>query len=283
MKQTLSKLMLTMHKQCQAMLKRIYQLFPKKKMEYLHYYFDFLWAMTEKEIKARYKRAVFGFLWVILNPLLQMIIIGAIFSFFIKIPNYFLFLFIGLLPWQFFSMSLSKATSSIVYERALLQKAKFPIEAIPLSIILSNFLNMIISFLLFLPVILFLAGPTLKMILIAIPVFLWLLIFTIGISLLTASLNVKWRDVNFFVQTILLLWFYATPVLYSLELIPEKLYFIFALNPLTSIFEILHYSFLGQGVIDPVILSVNIVVSLFVFITGIFVFNKEKRFFVDWL
>jgi ABC-2 type transport system permease protein len=239
--------------------------------------------MTEKEIKARYKRAVFGFLWVILNPLLQMIIIGAIFSFFIKIPNYFLFLFIGLLPWQFFSMSLSKATPSIVNERTLLQKAKFPIEAIPVSIILSNFLNLIISFLLFLPVILFLSGFTLKLLFIVIPVLLWLLIFTIGISLLAASLNVKWRDINFFVQTILLLWFYATPVLYNLKLIPPKLYFIFALNPLTSIIEILHYSFLGQGVIDPVILSVNIVVSLFVIIIGIFVFNKEKRFFVDWL
>src|SRR3989337_4058776 len=97
-------------------------------------YFDFLWEMTEKEIKARYKRAIFGFLWVILNPVLQMIIIGVIFSYFIKIPNYFLFLFTGLLPWQFFSLSLTKATPSIVYERSLLQKARFPIEAIPISI-----------------------------------------------------------------------------------------------------------------------------------------------------
>src|SRR3989344_7145799 len=117
-------------------LKKIYQIIPKRKVDYLRYYFDFLLAMTEKEIKARYKRAVFGFLWVILNPLLQMIIIGAIFSFFIKIPNYFLFLFSGLLPWQFFSLSLSKATQSIVNERELLQKAKFPIEAIPISIVL---------------------------------------------------------------------------------------------------------------------------------------------------
>src|SRR3989304_9448269 len=128
--------------------KRIYQLFPKKKMEYLKHYLDFLWAMTEKEIKARYKRAVFGFLWVVLNPVLQMIIIGAIFSFFIKIPNYFLFLLAGLLPWQFFSTSLSKATPSIVHERSLLQKAKFPIETIPISLILANFFNMVVSFVL---------------------------------------------------------------------------------------------------------------------------------------
>src|SRR3990172_12605877 len=106
--------------------------------ERLKYYSDFLWVMTEKEIKARYKRAVFGFLWVILNPVLQMLIIGAIFSFFIKIPDYFLFLFTGLFAWNFFFLCVSKTTSSIVNERALLQKAKFPTEAIPISIILSN-------------------------------------------------------------------------------------------------------------------------------------------------
>ena len=88
-------------------------------MSDLKQYFDFLWAMTEKEIKARYKRAVFGFLWVILNPVLQMFIIGIIFSFFIKIPNYFLFLFTGLLPWQFFSLSLSKATPSELFFKKL--------------------------------------------------------------------------------------------------------------------------------------------------------------------
>ena len=87
---------------------------------------DFLLAMAEKEIKARYKHAVLGFLWIVLNPLLQMLVIGFIFQFFVpvKVENYFLFLFSGLLPWNFFSMSLSKATPSIVYERSLIQKAK---------------------------------------------------------------------------------------------------------------------------------------------------------------
>ena len=113
-------------------------------------YFDFLWAMTEKEIKVRYKRAMFGFFWIILNPLLQMLIIGLIFSFFIKIPNYFLFLFSGLLLWQFFSLSVSKTTPSFIYERSLLQKAKFPKEAIPISIIISNFFNLLISLILLL-------------------------------------------------------------------------------------------------------------------------------------
>src|SRR4030065_2213260 len=110
-------------------------------------YLNFILAMTEKEIKARYKNVALGFLWMFINPLLQMLIMGSIFSLFIinPPPNYFLFLFIGLLSWNFFSYSITKATTSIVYERTLIQKAKFPREAIPLSIVLSTFFHLLIS------------------------------------------------------------------------------------------------------------------------------------------
>jgi len=246
-------------------------------------YFDFIWAMTEKEIKARYKRAVFGFLWVVLNPLLQMIIIGLIFSVFIKIPNYFLFLFTGLLPWQFFSLSLSKATPSIVYERSLLQKGRFPIEAIPISIILANFFNMMISLVLFLIILIVFQGVTLPQVLFLIPALIWLLVFTLGFSLLTASLNVKYRDVNFLVQTLLILWFYATPIVYSLSIVPPKLLPFFSLNPLTSVFELLHISLLNQGSLNYQIAISNIVISAAVVLIGLFTFRKEFRTFVDWL
>src|SRR3972149_9344389 len=105
-----------------------------KKLKFL----DLLLGMTEKEFKVRYKRTVFGFLWVLINPILQMLVIGFVFRYFIKdpIPNYFLYLIVGLLVWNFFTLSFQKATSSIVNERALIKKANFPREVIPLSIIL---------------------------------------------------------------------------------------------------------------------------------------------------
>jgi len=246
-------------------------------------YFDFIWAMTEKELKARYKRAVFGFLWILLNPLLQMAIIGVILSFFIKIDNYFLFLFSGLLPWQFVSLSLTKATPSIVYERALLQKAKFPIESIPISIVIANFINMAVSFILFFIILLFLGKLDVWAVVLSTPVLIWLLFFTVGLSLLTSSLQVKYRDVNFFVQTALILWFYVTPVLYNLSLIPKELFPVFALNPLTSIFEILHHLLFKQGVIDYRIIAINLLLSILIVFLGIYIFKKEHKYFVDWL
>lgn len=254
---------------------------PKK--EAIRYYFDFLWTMTEKEIKVRYKRAFFGFLWIIFNPLLQMLIIGTIFSYFIKIPNYFLFLFAGLLAWQFFSLSLTKATPSIVNERALIQKAKFPIELIPLSIILSNFFHTAVSFTLLLFVLLIFEKILLIKIIFFPLVLLWLLFLTAGISLLFSTLNVRFRDVNFFVQTLIVLWFYATPVIYSLKLVPAYFYPLFYLNPLTSIFELIHYLLIGNGEIDFNMLFINFGESILLIILGVIVYKKENKYFADWL
>ena len=246
-------------------------------------YFDFLVVMTDKEIKARYKRAVFGFLWVILNPLFQMLVIGLIFSYFINIPNYFLFLFTGLLPWEFFSLSLSKATSSIVYERSLLKKAKFPIEAIPISIVLANFFHLLASFgLLFI-----FLGLTGKLLTINIAWLLlalvWLLVITIGLSLLTASLQVRYRDISFFIKALLMVWFYATPVMYSIKLAPQSLHDWFKLNPLASLIELFHMAILGQESISYGLLTANLGVSILIVFVGIWVFKKQYKYFNDWL
>jgi len=252
-------------------------------MNSLKKYFDLLLVMTDKEIKARYKRAVFGFLWVVLNPLFQMLIIGLVFSYFIKIPNYFLFLFTGLLPWEFFSLSLNKATSSIVYERSLLKKAKFPREIIPISIILANFFHLLISLILLL-IWLILAGRLAVIrfdwLLIAI---LWLLIFTIGLSLLTSSLQVKFRDISFLMKALLNLWFYATPVMYSLKLVPIGLRQWFKYNPLATVIELIHGALLGQSLMTANLVLPNLGLSILIVILGVWIFKKKDKFFNDWL
>lgn len=251
----------------------------------IKHYFSFFWVMTEKEIKARYKKTILGFLWVLLNPLLQMAIIGFVFSFFMKIQNYYLFLFAGLLPWSFFSQSISKATPSIVSERRLLQKAKFATEIIPLSVVLSNFLHLIVSIallLIFLIITQF-SQVALLNFLIIIPALVWLFILTAGISLLAASLQVRYRDINYIVKTLLTLGFYATPVIYTLSLVPEKLRILFALNPLVSIIELFHKAVLSQGLIDLKILSANLFITVAIVFSGILAYKAYSKDFVDWL
>lgn len=156
---------------------------------------DFTWELTLREIKVRYKNAFFGFLWMILNPILQMLIIGTIFKFFVPIEtdNYFVFLFLGIFIWNFFATSLSKTVGIFVNERHLLQKASFPRESLPISVVLANLFHVLIGLFLF---VIFFAEWKWQ-VLFVIPILLWLSFFLTGLSLFFSSLNVKFRDIAF--------------------------------------------------------------------------------------
>ncbi len=260
------------------------------------HWFDFLVAMTEKEIKARYKRATFGFLWIILNPILQMVVMGFVFQFFVpvSVDNYFLYLFAGLLPWNFFSQSLTKSTPAFFYERNLIKKAKFPRESIVLSIIFSNFFHFLVALLLLIGALigdkLFFENYGLIQLVFYVSRMLWLfpalillLFFTIGLSLFTSSLNVRFRDINFIIQLAVMLWFYATPVIYALNLLPEFLWPIFYLNPMTTIIELFHFALMGLPItlINFIWVAVILIIGIFYF--GYRVFKKENVNFDDWL
>jgi ABC-type polysaccharide/polyol phosphate export permease len=260
------------------------------------YWLDFLIAMTGKEIKARYKRATFGFLWIILNPLLQMMVMGFVFQFFVPVhvDNYFLFLFAGLLPWNFFAQSLTKSTPAFFYERSLIKKAKFPRESIVLSIIFSNLFHFLVALLLLVGALIGdkiffenyglvqLIFYTLRMLWLA-PALILLLFFTIGLSLFTSSLNVKFRDINFMVQLAVMLWFYATPVVYALNLLPEFLWPVFYLNPMTTIIELFHFALMGLPITLTSFIWVAVVLIICIFYFGWRVFARESKNFDDWL
>lgn len=251
------------------------------------HFFDLLLALTEKEIKARYKHAVLGFLWIFINPLVQMLVIGFVFSliFHFGIKNYYLFLFTGLLPWNFFSLALVKATPRIFWDRNLIQKAKFPREVIPLSMVLSHFFHFVASWLM---LILFLLATRqfqfFEPIVIAsqILAIILLLLFTSGLSLITSALNVFYRDIAFVTQAVVMLWFYLTPIIYPLTVIPQKYWPIFYLNPMLTIFNLL------QKPIAPIFLPTNVVISHFLIIlltlaVGSILFRKKSKYFADWL
>lgn len=259
------------------------------------YYLDFLIAMTEKEVKARYKFAVLGFLWVVLNPLLQMLVMGFVFQFFVpvKVDNYFLFLFTGLLPWNFFAMTIQKTTPSIVFERNLIQKAKFPRESIVLSIVFSNLFHLLIAFSLLLVALV--ADKLLfehynftqllnysSRLAWSIPLLIWLVILTSGFSLFASALNVRYRDINFVVQAIMPLWFYATPIVYTLSLLPDSLHILYFLNPMTGLIELFQHVLLNLPITSIWLAVVNFLMTLIVFCAGWIFFRKESQFFDDW-
>lgn len=252
-----------------------------------NYFLDLLFSLTEKEIKARYKNAILGLLWIFIIPLLQMVVMGFVFSLIFKfnIKNYYLFLFTGLLPWNFFSQALNKAVPRIVFDRSLIQKSNFPKEVIPLSMVLSHFYHFFVSWIM---LIIFLAITkqwqffTLSAIgnqLLAITL---LLIFTSGISLLTSSLNVFYRDINFVVQAGTMIWFYLTPIVYPLNIIPQKYLWVFYLNPLSGIFTLLQKPFSNQSFPLQILIGQVGLIGI-ISILGVAVFRKLSKYFADWI
>jgi len=250
------------------------------------YWFDFVWVMTLKEIKARYKRVILGFIWAILNPILQMLVIGFIFQFFIpvKIDNYFYFLFAGLLPWNFFSYTLSKCTPLMLNERPLIQKAKFPKEALVLSIVFSNLFHFLISLVLFAFLVLFVGYLSIFKIFVLFLTIIWLIFFTIGISLFSSTLFVRYRDIKFVVQAVIPLWFYATPIIYTRSLLPTSIATILGFNPMTSIIELFQFIFISDNLIlNLKSIGPGILISFVVVIVGIYLFKRDSQYFDDWL
>jgi lipopolysaccharide transport system permease protein len=257
------------------------------KINKIKYFSDLLFVLTQKELKARYKHALLGFLWVFLIPLIQMLVLGFVFSIFLKfnIKNYYLFLFTGLLPWNFFSLALNKATPRIIFDRSLIQKSKFPRSSIPLSMILSYFIHFLASLLLLLIYLIitkqwyFFSPINLSFIIVGI---LLLLIFTIGLSLITSALNVFYRDIAFAVQAGIMFWFYLTPIIYPFSAIPDNYQQVFYLNPLLTVF-----SFLQKPVIDfnlPAnIIFFHILIIFLTCIVGFYVFRKKEKYFADFL
>jgi ABC-2 type transport system permease protein len=197
-------------------------------------YRELIWALAIKELTIRYKRSVLGFMWALLNPALLMLVLTVVFSTIMRfpIPNYPIFLLSVLLPWTFFSQSLSYGVESIVGNAELIKKVSVPKLVFPMAAIVANLINLLLS-LVPLALLVPLIGHPFHWTWLYLPVpILALVIFTLGICLLFAAANVYYRDVAHIIQVVLSAWFYLTPIIYSLDFIPEKDRWMFKLNPL---------------------------------------------------
>jgi homopolymeric O-antigen transport system permease protein len=197
-------------------------------------YRELIWALAIKELTLRYKRSVLGFMWALLNPALLMLVLTAVFSTVMRfpIPDYPIFLLSVLLPWTFFSQTLSYAVESIVSNADLIKKVSVAKMVFPMAAVLSNLINLVLSF-----IPLALLVPLMRhhfywtWLYLPVPI-LALSIFTLGASFLLATANVYYRDVVHIVQVVLSALFYVTPIIYSLDFIPANERWLFKLNPL---------------------------------------------------
>jgi len=246
-------------------------------------YKDLLINLTKKELQLKYKNSVLGFLWSFLHPLLMLVIYTIAFKVILKIPieNFSLFVFTGLLPWLFFQGSISQSTNSIVNNSSLIQKVYFPREVIPLSVVLANFINFLITMIILFFALIFYKFTFSSAFLILPIVLLINLLSTTGLSFFLSSFTVKYRDIAHLIEVLFMVLFYLTPIIYSLTMVPEPYRSVILANPMTSIIEMYRSILLDGKIPSYELLLSGILYSVIIFVLGLVIFKKREKNFAE--
>lgn len=258
--------------------------------EFLHYR-DLLFLLVRRDFVSKYKQTILGPAWYIIQPLLMTLVFTIIFGKVAKIPTDglppALFYLCGLLAWRYFADCLTTTSTSFISNANLFGKVYFPRLIVPLSVVISNLFAFAIQLVTFLGFFFYFkyftpAGLTIRpnLFILALPlILLQTAAISLGIGLWMSALTAKYRDFQFLMGFLVQLWMYATPVIYPMSIIPEKWKVLLALNPMAPIVESFRYAFLGTG--DKNYLLISGIVTIFVLLTGILIFNKTERTFID--
>ena len=241
--------------------------------------------LTRREVKGRYTQSIFGIGWAIAQPLATMAVFTLVFSRLGSIPSggvpYPLFAYCALVPWFFFSNSVNSGTLSLITYRNIVTKTYFPREIVPLAQVCSRMVDLAASAGLYALLMIYYGvalGPWAALL----PFFFVLLLcFTVGVTLVTSSVNVFYRDVNPVVQIGLQLWLYLTPVAYPLSAVPEKYRIFFLLNPLTAVVEGLRAVLVFGHAPDWTVVAVSAAMVGTLLVVALVTFKRMDKYFAD--
>ena len=248
-------------------------------------YRELLFFLVWRDLKVRYKQSVLGVFWIVLQPMATMLLYTLLFNQLLNVTTdnnipYPIFSYSALLPWLYFSNSLSKISMSLVQDKNLLTKVYFPRFIMPLSGVLPGMVDFLIAFIILIGMMLFYAIiPGLQIILLPFA-FLLALVTSLGVGLWLSALNIQYRDIQYVVPFLLQIWMYLTPIIYPITRIPEEWRWLYSLNPMVGVVQI----FRGALLNDPTVMNFNglsILVTLIVLISGILYFRRTERIFAD--
>lgn len=244
-----------------------------------------LGALIAREIKQRYKQSVLGLLWVIVTPLLTMLVLSIVFSQIIRVPiddvPYAIFVYVGLLVWNFFASAVTAATGSLVANANLLTKIYFPRESIVFATIIAKAVDLLVASSVFVLLLVYYQIPISITIFWVPMIIIVLSLLTTGVSLLLAVMNLFYRDTGNVIGVFLLIWMYASPILYPLEIIPSHLQTAVLLNPMTGIVVSLRNIIVYQEPPAFYALLISGLISIVIFVAGFIVFKKLESIFAD--
>jgi len=250
----------------------------------LWYYHELLYFLIWREIKVQYKQTVLGPLWAVIRPVCNMVIFSIIFGSFAKMPSdgvpYPVFVYAGLLPWTFFSNSVTQSGQSLLNYSHVLSKIYFPRLFLPAASIGAALVNFAVNFIILGAVMVWYAHyPGTSVVLVPLLVAL-IVLAALGIGYFLASLTIIYRDMRFMIPSMVQIWMYLSPVIYPVTLIPEKYRWILALNPMTGIIEAFRSTLLNKP-INGSSLGISVIIVLIFFVIGLYNFRRTERRFAD--
>jgi lipopolysaccharide transport system permease protein len=252
-------------------------------------YRELLYFLVWRDLKVRYRQTVLGVAWVLLQPLLSTVVFTLLFGVLLGAPSdgapYALFALAGLVPWQYFSGSLSRVGTSLVSSAHLITKVYFPRLIIPLSGVTATLVDFGIGCGV-LAILMIAYRVPLTWNILWLPVFLLLAMITaLGFGLWLSALNVRYRDINYLIPFLLQIWMYITPVVYGSTLIPERFRYLLAINPMTGVVEGFRWALLsgstpGSAPSD-ILTGLSVTISLVVLVSGLLYLRNTERTFAD--
>lgn len=238
--------------------------------------------LVARDFKTKYKRSVLGIFWSFLNPLLMMTVQYIVFSTLFKssIPNFALYLMIGIVCFNYFSECAGMCLNSITGNASLITKVYVPKYIYPVSRMFSSGINLLLSFIPLIIVMLITHVSFSKsMILLPIPI-ICLAAFSLGIGMILATMMVFFRDTQFLWSVISMIWMYVTPIIYPESILPQQYLFLFKLNPLYHIVRMVRTMFMDSVSPEPKAYLISIVLSFGTLIIGSVIFKKNQDKFV---
>ena len=246
-----------------------------------------IYVLIKRDTFGKYRQSVLGFTWAFIPPVVQMLVFTLIFGNIAQIgPNgipYYLFSFVGLLPWNYFSRALTQTGGSLVGAKGLVSKVYFPRLVLPLVGVLGGLVELMIGMVI-LAIILVVSGTAPRIELVFLPVFIVVCMTTVlSVGIWLAALGVKYRDITFITPFLLQVCMFLTPVIYTIEKIPERFQYLVWLNPMTGVVEGFRWSILGHPSLSWNYIGISIGMIVILLCSGLVYFRYVERTSVDIL
>lgn len=253
-------------------------------------YRELFYILSWRDLNVRYKQTIIGVLWAVIRPLITLVIFSFVFGYIANLASdeetpYFIVVFSGLLPWQFFSNAVNESSRSLIGNERLITKVYFPRIIIPCSTILVSFIDFLIALIILLLLTLLVSAfPSWPILLLPV-VFIVLLTLSLGLGFILAALNAKYRDFRYVIPFVLQIGLYLSPIGFKSSLVPEKWYFLYALNPMVGIIEAFRWMFLDQNfsTFPWNSFSISSLWAIILFSVGLIFFKKTERFLADYI